>query len=199
MITQRKVENRANKAWKRKNATNSIWWWVFRATNWAIKERHKEWFLRDLQFIIHSWVLPQVNSHYHVSLIRFFLTGFFRCWTCIRKNKMIKVIALFQKITCLILPRKESLYQLNYQQNQYILFPPLRFSLRYKNINTWYFESSLICFPASGELLRSLSSPAISLNIVLGGNKIETFSLLNILTITPASLSWVVSMHWLEK
>ena len=49
---------------------------------------------------------------------------------------MIKVVALFQKITCLILPRKELLHQLSYQQNQYILFPPICFSLRYKNINT---------------------------------------------------------------
>ena len=60
---------------------------------------------------------------------------------------MIKVVALFPKKTCLILPRKELLHQLNYQQNRYISFPPLRFSLRYKNINTWYFKSGFICFP----------------------------------------------------
>ena len=34
-----KVEKRANKAWERKNAANSIWWWVFRAIIWEIKER----------------------------------------------------------------------------------------------------------------------------------------------------------------
>ena len=39
LITQRKVENRENKAWERKNAANSIWWWVFRAIIWEIKER----------------------------------------------------------------------------------------------------------------------------------------------------------------
>ena len=88
---------------------------------------------------------------------------------------MIKVIALFQKITCLILSRRELLHQLNYQQNQYTLFSPLRFSLRYKIINTWYFKIGYIWLFSS--LRRTcLSCPAISLNIVLGGTKIETFS-----------------------
>ena len=50
------------------------------------------------------------------------------------------------------------------------------------------------CFPRT-----CLSCPAISLNIVLGGTKIETFSPFNIRTTTPASLSWIVSMLWFEK
>ena len=68
---------------------------------------------------------------------------------------MIKVIALFQKITCLILSMRELLHQLNYQQNQYTLVSPLRFSLR--NIKTLTHDTSKLvifnCFPASGELV----------------------------------------------
>ena len=67
---------------------------------------------------------------------------------------MIKVIALFQKITCLILSRRELLHQLNYQQISIL------YSLLYDSrcdIKTLTHDTSKLvifnCFPASGELV----------------------------------------------
>ena len=144
LITKRKVKNRANSAWERKNAVNSIWWWVFRAIIWEIKRKAQRMILQR-PAVYYTFMGASLGK---LTLARFldkiFPHWFSRCWTCTRKNKMIKVIALFQNITCLILSRRESLHQLNYQQNHYILFSPLRFSLWYKNINTWYFKIGFI-------------------------------------------------------